>query len=324
MSSHDVFVRRYYAELKKKFRADAVALTFGAPHHASLTLAGAMAIRNAWREDDQLLSIVWISDPRELGDEAIDAQFVFGVTEVTREATKGGKPGELPLMNAQRIARWCAEPGRHPIPEVAWYEEFYAQHGLTRSGPPSWGVVGPESTQVAVLFGEPLGKKKAPAGACGLRSGKVTVIGVSVAQLEIGPSGFAPFELPLSAITQEAKALGLKEPRLYILHSPSAVEVPEASRAARPARAAEPTFDEAQLLAELVGSMKDSAIDCFPPGVRILSAERVREHIVLRYEHCGRPDSANAHCPEPLATRSALRAIEDELSQKIGRDTSEE
>ena len=323
MSSRDVFVRRYAAELKKTFHADAVVLTFGAPHRARLDLAGAMAIRNAWRDDDQLLSTVWISDPRDLGEDALDMQFVFGVTEVTREARDGRGPDELGLQHAQRLERWCAEPGRHPIPEVAWYEEFYAERGLTRTGPPSWGVVGPESVRVEVLLGEKLAKKKPPAGARVLRSGKVTVMGVSVAELEIGPSGWAPFELPLRALVAQAKELGLKEPSLYVFHTPTAVEVSGKRPKARPAPP-EPTFDEAKLLAELVSSMKDGAVDSFPPGVRIVSAERVSEHIVLRYEHRGRPDSANAHCPDPLTTRSALRQIEDEIAQKVGRDTSEE
>src|SRR5690606_4832852 len=116
----------------------------------------------------------WISDPLALGDEPMDAQFVFGVTEVTREVPNGKKPSDLGLPSLEKVERWCAEPGAHPIPEVAWYEDFYAEHELTRTGPPSWGVVGPERTRAAVLFGELLGKRKPPEGARVLRSNKVT------------------------------------------------------------------------------------------------------------------------------------------------------
>lgn len=315
----DVFLRRYAAELKKTFHSDAVTLTFGAPHQARLTLAAAMDAKDAWR-DDTYLSIVWVSDALDLGDRATDARFVFGVTQTTAEAREG-QAGEVSLKRAQEVERRRKEIGNEPITRD---DPFYVEKGLTCTGDPSWGVVGPESARVEVVLGEKvLAKKRPAAGARVLRSGKVTVAGVSIARLEIGASGWAPFELSLAALTKEAKALGLEKPSLFVLHSPTEVEVTGKRPTARRA-APEPTFDEAKLLAELVSAMKDGAVDSFAPGVRIVSAERLREHVVLRYEHRGRQSSVNAHCPEPLTTRSALRAIEDELSRKVGRDTSEE
>ena len=318
ISSHDVFLQRYAAALKKASQPDAIVLTFGAPHEARLTLAGAMDASDAWR-DDTYLSIVWRSDPRELGDQPIDVRFVFGVTETTAQA-RPGHAGEVSLKHVKAVERRRTTIGNEPVERD---NPFYPKEGLTCTGDPSWGVVGPTGTRLEVMLGEKLLAKKRPvAGARVLRSGKLTIAGVSVAQLEIGASGWAPFELPLPSLVAQTSELGLKNPSLFVLHTPTQVEVTGKRPPARRVPP-EPTFDEAKLLTELVRSMNDSAIDSFSPGVRFVSAERVHEHVVLRYEHEGRPGLARAHRPEPLDTRAALREAEEELSRQIGRDTSE-
>jgi hypothetical protein len=318
MSSEDIFVRQHRAHLAKTFVPDAVTLTFGAAHRGQLTLAGAMDGKHAWR-DDAYLSTVWISDPRDLGDEAIDGTFVYAVTEATVEARASKGPGQVFLRVAQAVERRRSEIGNEPIIDDP---TFFAGKGVQRTGAPSWLVVGAESAVVEVVLGTKLlASKKPPPGARVLRSGKVTVVGVSVAKIEIPASGWAPFELSLRDRLAEAKALGLKEPSLFVLHTPTELALPTGKRPA--ARPAEPIFEEAALLAELVRSMNDGAVDAFPRGVRFLSAERLGEHVVLRYEHKKRPSSANARCPAPLTTRSAVREIEDELCRKVVSDTSE-
>lgn len=319
MSSEDFFVRRYGAELAKTFDPDTVTLTFGAPHEARLTLAAAMDAKDAWR-DDTYLSIVWVSDARKLGQEPIEARFVFGVTEASATASPT-QPSEVSLERVRDVERRRKQIGNEPVTRD---DPFYVQKGLTCTGEPSWGVVGPAGAVVEVLLGEKvLAKKKPTAGARVLRAGKVTAAGVAVTRVEIGESGWAPFELPLAALSRQGKELGMKAPSLWVFHTPAGVEVAGKRPTAR-RLPPEPIYDEAKLLVELVSSMKDSAIDCFPPGVRIVGAERAHEHIVLRYEHRKRPALARAHRPEPVTTRSALRDVEDDLSREIGRDTGDE